>query len=432
MKYQQVGSSDVVRLLNNELWVCARSGDRPRTKVLVGPTGLGKSTIVRDFAAMIGATVVAEDLSLRVPGDLGMPVIDKENMRHTFTPPQWWPEVGAEKDEYKRPSSVPGYLADVYKELEWPADPPVTYIVILEELLRARDDVLASAMELLLNGRIGQYEAPPWVWFIATTNLVEDGYRGTTLDPAQEDRLQFLYFSPTREEWKRYCTAPDGVRAMKRRKKKGSVADEPVPQGRSMDALVDWVAEHGLLRVTDSDERTPQGEDAVRITPRRAFLMARTVHFSPTKYMESFGEKIIRQDLPDPALSKEACEMVLSVRAGDYKEERRLSAKRLLDDDTEAWGAFDEALKEKDFGVVSAVIDEMPNEIVSRLEAGEDIPETATRFIKKLDDEYFRSFGLAIFAASEKNEKAVVKLGEWDELINRAHDIYSASSGKSE
>lgn len=131
-----------------------------RSALLEGPTGVGKSEIVRAVARRLGLGTVVLDLSLLEPPDLvGLPVIDSGRTLH----------------------AVPGFL---------PRDG--AGILMLEELNRAERYIQQPALQLLTARRLHDYDLPPdWVPF-AAINPENGEYQVTALDPALRARFLAL------------------------------------------------------------------------------------------------------------------------------------------------------------------------------------------------------------------------------------------------
>ncbi len=140
-----------------------------RAVLLEGPTGIGKSEIVRHVAARLGITTVVLDLSLLEPPDLvGLPTI--RDGRTSYAVPQALPMDGAG-------------------------------ILMLEELNRAERYIQQPALQLLTARRLHEYELPPgWVCF-AAINPESADYQVTVLDRALRARFMELSVRADRASW---------------------------------------------------------------------------------------------------------------------------------------------------------------------------------------------------------------------------------------
>ncbi len=140
-----------------------------RAVLLEGPTGIGKSDVVRRVADRLGISTVVLDLSLLEPPDLvGLPVI--HDGRTTYARPKMLPESGAG-------------------------------ILMLEELNRAERYIQQPALQLLTARRLHEYELPPsWVCFAAINPETSD-YQVTPLDRALRARFLSLSVRADRSSW---------------------------------------------------------------------------------------------------------------------------------------------------------------------------------------------------------------------------------------
>ncbi len=140
-----------------------------RPVLLEGPTGIGKSQIVAEFARASGLEVIVLDLSLLEPPDLvGLPVL--ENGRTRYASPA------------ELPSSGRGVL-------------------MLEELNRAEIPVMQPALQLLSARRLHSYELPPGWSCVAAVNPEGGDYQVNTLDPALRSRFMQLSVCADRQAW---------------------------------------------------------------------------------------------------------------------------------------------------------------------------------------------------------------------------------------
>lgn len=140
--------------------------------MLVGNHGIGKSEILTEYYKAKGMKVVALFLGqMSDPGDLiGLPHKDEATGKTDFMPPYWFPIDGK----------------------------PVC--LFLDELNRARPEILQTIMDLALNRKLAGRMLPEGSRIIAAVNE-GDQYQLTDLDPALVSRFNIVTFSPTPQEW---------------------------------------------------------------------------------------------------------------------------------------------------------------------------------------------------------------------------------------
>lgn len=146
-----------------------------RATLLEGPTGIGKSELIRQVADTLRIECSILDLSLLEPPDLvGLPVITDG------------------RTAYATPTALPTGGEG---------------ILLLEELNRADRSVQQPALQLLTARRLHEYELPPgWVAFAAINP--EDGeYQVTPLDPALRSRFLVLRVRADVREWRKWAAA---------------------------------------------------------------------------------------------------------------------------------------------------------------------------------------------------------------------------------
>ena len=140
--------------------------------MLVGRHGIGKSRILEDFFADRGEKVVTLFLGqMSDPGDLiGLPHLDEKTGRTEFMLPYWFPTDGR----------------------------PV--VLFLDELNRARPEVLQTVMDLTLNRKLAGKSLPEGSRIISAVNGGSE-YQLTDLDPALVSRFNIYEFAPSVEDW---------------------------------------------------------------------------------------------------------------------------------------------------------------------------------------------------------------------------------------
>lgn len=147
--------------------------------MLVGRHGIGKSEILTDYFSQQGMRVVALFLGqMSDPGDLiGLP-----NKKEVLTP---------SGESVTRTEFIPPYW--------FPLDgKPIC--LFLDELNRARPEVLQTVMDLVLNRKLAGRQLPEGSRIISAVNA-GDEYQTTDLDPALVSRFNIYNFLPTPQEW---------------------------------------------------------------------------------------------------------------------------------------------------------------------------------------------------------------------------------------
>ena len=140
--------------------------------MLSGRHGIGKSRILTDWFEARETKVVTLFLGqMSDPGDLiGLPHKDEATGKTVFMPPYWFPADGK----------------------------PV--VLFLDELNRARPEILQTIMDLALNRKLAGRPLPDGSRIISAVNDGEE-YQLTDLDPALVSRFNIYNFKPTVGEW---------------------------------------------------------------------------------------------------------------------------------------------------------------------------------------------------------------------------------------
>ena len=140
--------------------------------MLMGKHGIGKSQILEKFYTAKGCKVVSLFLGqMSDPGDLiGIPHKNEKTGHTEFMPPYWFPTD----------------------------DTPV--VLFLDELNRARPEVLQTIMDLALNRKLAGRSLPAGSRIISAVNN-GDEYQLTDLDPALVSRFNIYEFVPSVQDW---------------------------------------------------------------------------------------------------------------------------------------------------------------------------------------------------------------------------------------
>lgn len=140
--------------------------------MLAGAHGIGKSRILTEYFESRGIPVVTLFLGqMSDPGDLiGLPNKNEKTGKTEFLPPYWFPTEGE----------------------------PI--VLFLDELNRARPEILQSVMDLALNRKLAGRPLPPGSRIISAVNAGQE-YQLTDLDPALVSRFNIYTFTPSVSEW---------------------------------------------------------------------------------------------------------------------------------------------------------------------------------------------------------------------------------------
>lgn len=146
--------------------------------MIAGKHGIGKSVIIKNYFESIGKKVVICFCSQAADaGDIiGLPRFNEETGKTEFALPWWFPTDNQ----------------------------PV--VLFLDELNRARPEILQVVMDLTLNRKLAGKSLPAGSQIISAIND-GDEYQLTDMDPALVSRFNLYTFSPSAKEWIRWATS---------------------------------------------------------------------------------------------------------------------------------------------------------------------------------------------------------------------------------
>lgn len=201
----------------------------PRTQnvLLVGRHGIGKSQILTDYYTRQGLSVVPLFLGqMSDPGDLlGLPVRDANSGHTVFMPPHWWPLSSSGEG---RPVAL-----------------------FLDELNRARPEILQSVHDLALNRTLAGRRLPEGSAVLSAVNAGEE-YQVSDLDPALASRFNIYELAPEVDEWITWARKNDiDRRVVDFIEKSGVHLEQSSPNADPLDKSPDrraWVRVASLIR----------------------------------------------------------------------------------------------------------------------------------------------------------------------------------------
>ncbi len=142
-----------------------------------GPPGIGKSSIVKDLASNEGLEFIDLRLSLLDPTDLkGVPFFDEGTREGVWAKPSFLP-----KDENSKG------------------------ILFLDEINTAAPSVQASAYQLVLDRKVGEYELPKGWSIVAAGNRESDRGVVYRMPPPLANRFVHIEMKTDFEDWKKWA-----------------------------------------------------------------------------------------------------------------------------------------------------------------------------------------------------------------------------------
>lgn len=157
----------------------------PVATILWGPTGIGKSGIVKRFAKEIGYDLIDLRLSMREAVDiLGMPYTSKDTL------------------ENRQGEKIEVNTLDHYSP-KWFVQALLKgkTVLFLDELNRARPEVLQAVFQLALDRELNGIKLPDDVIIISACNPSDGKYDTIGFDPALIARFMHIQVRPDFESW---------------------------------------------------------------------------------------------------------------------------------------------------------------------------------------------------------------------------------------
>lgn len=151
-----------------------------------GPPGIGKSDIVAQVADEFNLLLIDERLSQKLPEDLsGLPSLDAETNKATYNPFDTFPMKG---------DPIPdGYSG---------------WLIFLDELSSATEEVMAAIYSLLLGHRVGGKEVHPKALIVAAGNRSTDSAIARPLPDTLITRMLPCEMKVSSKDWLSWATEP--------------------------------------------------------------------------------------------------------------------------------------------------------------------------------------------------------------------------------
>lgn len=164
--------------------------------LLVGGTGIGKTSLVAKVALTHGWTLITIDGNLLKEGEIGgLPTVKTHKKRN---------ESGNVEEEVVTVYAIHHKLYEVDQAVSQGQ----SVILFIDEINRCEHAVQQELMNLILNREINGYQLPEKVHIVAAMNPVNSyDYEVTEMDGAQENRFVWLYMEADYKQWLDWAVA---------------------------------------------------------------------------------------------------------------------------------------------------------------------------------------------------------------------------------
>jgi hypothetical protein len=218
--------------------------------LILGPPGVGKTSLIRQVAAELGRTYHSLDAQMASPEDLtGIPWVQPDGETMRSTRPSWLPAENNDKG-----------------------------VVFVDDLGNCPSPVIMSGLyAFALDAKSGSHALHPDTWRVMASNRPSDKSGAVAMNPTLANRLMVLqYAGPSDTEWLQDFANPSGVNIHVREfigahptslnAFNGTQPTNSTPRswalaGRMIDAL--GTADLGVLRTALAG--IVNGEDAVKL-----------------------------------------------------------------------------------------------------------------------------------------------------------------------
>lgn len=159
---------------------------------LSGAPGIGKSDIIAQVAEEFNLKLLDIRLSQMLPEDLtGLPQIDPKTMKATYTPFDTFPMEG---------DALP---------VDSDGDEMEGWLIFLDELSSATEEVMAAIYSLLLGHRVGGKKVHPKALIVGAGNRSEDSAIARPLPDTLITRMLPISMKVSSADWVRWAREPE-------------------------------------------------------------------------------------------------------------------------------------------------------------------------------------------------------------------------------
>lgn len=193
-------------LLNNNKML-EDKGQTPIAICVEGSAGLGKTSVIEDYAKENGMTMCKVNLSqLEEVGDLvGMPIKEYEAKSLTNDITTWYNEqqVKVLPDNMM----ITGKVRTSYAPPSWlpEEENPNGTIVFLDDFSRANNMFMQATMELINQAKYISWNLPKYTSVVLSSNPDDGSYSVTSLDEAQTSRMITFKVKHDVKDWAKWA-----------------------------------------------------------------------------------------------------------------------------------------------------------------------------------------------------------------------------------
>ena len=185
------------------LQLVVESGEVP---LLIGESGIGKTSLIKLFSEGQGYYLVTIDANLLKEGEIGgLPTVDEIIVT-----------LNNERKKIKR-TSYAAHTKLIEIEEAISSKKAEKVLLFIDEINRCEHAVQQELMNLILNREINGFILPPQVRVVAAMNpsssfdsYENSEYQVVDMDPAQQDRFVWLFMDSDSKEWLKWAMSNEG------------------------------------------------------------------------------------------------------------------------------------------------------------------------------------------------------------------------------